>query len=108
MLGNLPMLAGTSILKATTLSGAMVWALAPVFLFHRARRASSVSFHLSFWTGLVLGLFFSLGWIPDAIAIGDGRYAQLLGVNLYGLALCTALFWAPVALSGWRDKAWNA
>ena len=32
LLGNLPMIAGTDILKATTVSGTMVMGLAPVFL----------------------------------------------------------------------------
>ncbi len=36
-----------------------------------------------------------LGWLPPALAIGDGRYAALLGVNFYGLLLCTGLFLLP-------------
>ena len=38
ILGNLPLFAGTAILKATTISGTMVMGLAPVFLFYRFTR----------------------------------------------------------------------
>jgi SSS family solute:Na+ symporter len=99
VLGNLPMFAGTDILKATTVSGTMVMGLAPVLVFFRWVQHSPASFHLSFWTGVVLGVLLAAGWVPQAVAIGDGKYALLLGVNLYGLLLCTALFWLPLWLA---------
>jgi len=92
VLGNLPMLAGTDILKATTISGTMVIGLAPVFLLHGLVRPTALGFHLSFWCSLLLGVGLTLNWIPASWAIGDGRYALLLGVNLYGLILCTAAY----------------
>jgi len=92
VLGNLPMLAGTDILKATTISGTMVIGLAPVFILHGLVRPTALGFHLSFWCGLLLGLALTIGWIPASWAIGDGRYALLLGTNLYGLLLCTAAY----------------
>ncbi|MCB1955809.1 MAG: hypothetical protein KDG55_09035 [Rhodocyclaceae bacterium] len=67
LLGNLPMLLGTDILKATTISGTMVIGLA-------------------------------VGQIPAAWAIGDGRYALLLGTNLYGLLICFTGFLLPLAV----------
>jgi solute:Na+ symporter, SSS family len=97
LLGNLPMIAGTDILKATTISGTMVIGLAPVFLLSGRVRHSPASFHLAFWTGIGLGLMEVLGWVPVSWAIGSGKYALLLGVNLYGLALCTAVFFLPLA-----------
>ncbi len=100
VLGNLPMLAGTDILKATTISGTMVMGLAPVFLLHGLVRPTALGFHLSFWCGLLLGVALTVGWIPDSWAIGDGRYALLLGTNLYGLLLCTAAY----LLSGLRRR----
>jgi SSS family solute:Na+ symporter len=96
LIGNLPMFAGTDILKATTVSGTMVMGLAPVFLFFRWVKHSPWSFHLSFWCGVVLGVLLATGAVPDAWAIGGGEYAKLLGANLYGLLLCTALFWLPL------------
>ena len=95
LLGNLPMLAGTDILKATTISGTMVIGLAPVFLLHGLVRPTGLGFHLSFWTGLALGVALTVGWIPASWAIGDGKYALLLGTNLYGLLLCTAGYLLP-------------
>ncbi|WP_010485476.1 sodium:solute symporter [Pseudomonas sp. S9] len=95
LLGNLPMLAGTDILKATTISGTMVIGLAPVFVLHGIVRPTRLGFHLSFWCGLLLGLELSIGWIPQSWAIGDGNYALLLGTNLYGLILCTLGYAVP-------------
>jgi len=98
ILGNLPMFAGTDILKATTISGTMVMGLAPVFLFYPFTQWSPWSFHLSFWSGMVLGLMLAMGQIPESWAIGDGKYASLLGVNAYGLLICTAGFFLPLIL----------
>ncbi len=97
ILGNLPLFAGASILQATTISGTMVMGLAPIFIFHFLPSVPRASFHLAFWTGLGLGILYTLGWIPTACAIGDGKYATLLGVNFYGLLLCTGLFLVPWA-----------
>lgn len=99
LLGNLPMLAGTDILKATTISGTMVIGLAPVFVLHGLVRPTRLGFHLSFWTGLGLGVALTLGAIPAAWAIGDGKYALLLGTNLYGLLLCCVGYLLPGLLA---------
>lgn len=98
LLGNLPMIAGTDILKATTISGTMVIGLAPIFLGSRWVGYSPLSFHLAFWTGIALGVLQALDLIPAAWAIGDGKYAILLGTNFYGLLLCSAGFFLPLAL----------
>jgi Na+/proline symporter len=97
LLGNLPMIAGTDILKATTVSGTMVMGLAPVFLLAPLVKYSPWSFHLAFWPGIVLGVLLAAGMIPTSWAIGDGKYALLLGVNFYGLLICIAGFLLPVA-----------
>ncbi|MCB1959731.1 MAG: hypothetical protein KDE68_04270 [Rhodocyclaceae bacterium] len=105
LLGNLPMIAGADILKATTLSGTMVIGLAPVFILSRWVGYSPAAFHLSFWTGMTLGVLLAAGAIPASWAIGSGKYGLLLGTNLYGLALCTAGFLLPLALGHRRDTA---
>lgn len=97
VLGNLPMIAGTEILKATTISGTMVMGLAPIFIFAPLTRYSPWSFHLAFWPGVALGVALALGAIPASWAIGTGKHALLLGTNLYGLALCCAGFLLPIA-----------
>ncbi|MGH8618471.1 MAG: hypothetical protein ACREUW_12340, partial [Burkholderiales bacterium] len=95
--GNLPMIAGTDILKATTISGTMVMGLAPVFLLAPLVTRSPWSFHLAFWPGIALGALLAAGLIPASWAIGSGKYALLLGTNLYGLLICCAGFLLPVA-----------
>lgn len=104
LLGNIPMFAGTDILAATTISGTMVMGLAPVFLFYGFTRWSPWSFHLSFWTGLLLGIAFALDIIPTIWAIGEGKYGILLGVNAWGLVLCTLGFFVPLLVSRGRNK----
>ncbi len=96
--GNLPMIAGTDILKATTLSGTMVMGLAPVFLLAPFVQYSPWSFHFAFWPGVLLGVLLAVGTIPAAWGIGTGKYALLLGTNVYGLAICFTGFLIPLAL----------
>ena len=105
ILGNLPMIAGTDILKATTVSGTMVMGLAPVFLLAPLVKYSPWSFHLAFWSGIAMGILFAAGLIPQSWAIGDGKYALLLGTNLYGLLICIAGFLLPVAWQRLRRPA---
>ena len=95
--GNIPMIAGTDILKATTISGTMVMGLAPIFLLSPLVRHSPWSFHLAFWPGVILGILLAVHAIPQSWAIGTGKYALLLGVNLYGLAICCIGFLLPLA-----------
>lgn len=104
VLGNLPMIAGTDILKATTISGTMVMGLAPVFLLAPLVRHSPWSFHLAFWPGVLFGIALAAGHIPDSWAIGNGKYAKLLGTNLYGLMICCAGFLLPVMWQRLRGR----
>ena len=99
VLGNLPLFTGARILQATTISGTMVMGLAPIFLLAFLREAPPLSFHLAFWAGVALGLLEALGLVPAALSIGDGRYASLLGVNVYGLIVCSTLFVVPALVA---------
>ncbi|MEQ8196121.1 MAG: hypothetical protein RIB59_16690 [Rhodospirillales bacterium] len=103
--GNLPLFGiylgdqiGPAIIAATTISGTMVMGLAPIFLLAFVPGAGAASFHLAFWPGLILGISVTLesalgiSIFPAWIDIGMGKYADDLGVNLYGLAVCTAGF----------------
>lgn len=99
ILGNLPMVVGTSILKATTISGTMVMGLAPIFILHGFVKPTKPGFHLSFWCGIILGVVYTLGWFSESLAIGNGKNALLLAVNFYGLILCTVGYIAPALLS---------
>jgi hypothetical protein len=97
--GNIPLVEGADILKATTLSGTMVLGLAPVFLLERLVGYSPASFHFSFWTGIAVGVLLTFGQWPDFLSIGTGAHADLLGANLYGLLLCSAGYLAPALLA---------
>lgn len=101
IVGNLPLIAGTEILRATTISGTMVMGLAPAFLLYRWVGWSPASFHLAFWPGLALGIGHATAVLPAWLRIGEGAYGMLLGANAWGLGLCTALFLAPLA---WRRR----
>jgi len=105
VLGNLPLLAvylgddmGPAIIAATTISGTMVMGLAPIFLLAFLPGAGRWSFHLAFWPGLAFGVFLTIEAavgvqiFPAWVDIGAGKYADDLGVNVYGLLLCTAGF----------------
>lgn len=104
VLGNVPLFFGARILQATTISGTMVMGLAPIFLLGFFLRAPRSSFHLAFWTGLAVGILEVLDLLPATASIGDGQYGTLLGANLWGLALVTALFLVPIVLHRARRR----
>ena len=102
LFGNLPLLSiylpeqiGPAVIAATTISGTMVMGLAPIFLLPLLiRTAGSLSFHLAFWPGLIIGslrVIESAGPItvfPNWLALGSGKYSLDLGLNVFGLLLC--------------------
>ena len=104
LLGNLPLLSfyidgvGPAVIAATTISGTAIMGLAPIFLLAWVRPAGTLSFHLALWPGVLIGLLLALQkladlpTIPDWVHLGSGPYAQTLGINVWGLALCTVLF----------------
>lgn len=104
LLGNIPLFTGAAILSATTISGTMVLGLAPVFLLGLFVEAPAISFHLAFWTGIAAGVLEVGGWVPPLLAIGDGKYAALLGVNVWGSVLAAALFLAPLLMARLRTR----
>ncbi len=115
--GNLPLLGvymgdavGPAIIAATTISGTMVMGLAPIFLLSFIPHAGRMSFHLAFWPGLALGILVTveaaLGVeiFPAWIDIGSGKYADDLGVNVWGLAICTGGYLAGAAIGFQRAR----
>ncbi|MBI4082243.1 MAG: sodium:solute symporter [Candidatus Lambdaproteobacteria bacterium] len=97
LLGSLPLLLSPEIISATTVSGTMVIGLAPVFLLWWLP-VPRISFHLSFWTGIGAGLVLVLGVLPQGWLLTDGKYADLLAINLYGTLACFALYLIPYGL----------
>ena len=96
VLGNIPLFFGAGILKATTISGTMVLGLGPIFILGLFFDAPALSFHLAFWTGIAVGLLELFGLVPQSLTIGSGKYATLLGVNVWGLAIATTLYLVPL------------
>lgn len=106
IVGNLPMIMGASIITATTISGTMIMGLGPIFLMHGVVKPTKIGFMLSFWIGMILGI-----WdVVDASSlsfmnIGAGKYANFLGVNLWGAIACWIAYIVPGLISAAQDKA---
>lgn len=91
IIGTIPVFLSPTILSATTISGTMVLGLAPVFLFWK-KDFPPLSFHLSIGAGLLMGIIYATGKVPDSWIWFDGTYAGLLAVNLIGTILSFSLF----------------
>ncbi|MES1925497.1 Na+/proline symporter [Salinisphaera sp. T31B1] len=114
--GNLPLLSlyidgvGPAVIAATTISGTAIMGLAPIFLLGWLRPAGTLSFHLALWPGVAIGVLLALQklagltTIPQWVALGDGPYAQTLGINIWGLALCSSLFVAGACVEALRAR----
>ncbi len=94
-LGTIPVFFGADILSASTISGTMVIGLAPVFLFWK-KPMPALSFHLSVWTGVAVGILLATGKTPASLIWFDGKYGDLLSLNLWGSVLCFSLFFLPI------------
>lgn len=95
VVGTIPIFFGADILSASTISGTMVIGLAPVFLFWN-RSMPKISFHLSVWTGVAVGILLASKKTPPSLLWFDGKYGDLLSLNLWGSVLCFALFFIPL------------
>lgn len=105
VIGNLPMIMGADIITATTISGTMIMGLGPIFLMHGVVKPTKVGFMLAFWIGMILGIWdtidaASLGFMN----IGEGKYANFLGVNLYGAILCWLGYIIPGLIAQAKEK----
>lgn len=94
IIGTLPVFMNPEILSATTVSGTMVLGLAPVFLFWNYKMPK-ISYHLSVGTGLVMGVLLAGGWVPESWIFFDGKYGDLLSINIIGTILSFVLFCLP-------------
>ena len=91
-IGNLPLFLGADILQATTISGTMVLGLAPPFLLWRWHKPAPLAFILSFAVGLATGITVAAGAWPASLGAGSGKYAGLLGANIFGLGASFAAY----------------
>ena len=99
---------GPAIIAATTISGTMVMGLAPIFLLSFLPGAGPASCHMAFWPGRLFGVLITvesaagLAIFPACIDMGGGKYADDLGVNVYGLLVCTGGYLVGALLFGRR------
>nr|WP_273446417.1 sodium:solute symporter [Neolewinella agarilytica] len=91
ILGTIPVFLNPAILSATTVSGAMVAGLAPVFCLWRIK-APPLSFWLSVGFGLFCGFMLVSGLWPEWLTVSSGKYADLLGVTLVEVVGCFSLY----------------
>lgn len=96
ILGLLPVFLNPEILTATTVSGTMVIGLAPVFVCWKWD-VPRYSFHLSVGMGLLTGIILLLG-CPDYLIFFEGKYGDLLSLNLLGSGACFLAFLLPKLL----------
>lgn len=103
VLGTIPVFFDASILSATTISGTMVIGLAPVFIFWKTK-VPKISFHLAVGFGILIGLMLATGLYPDSLKWFDGKYGDLLSLNLLGTIGCLILFFLPKLLTNGKAK----
>ena len=94
LLGTIPVFLDAEILSATTISGTMVIGLTPVFLFWNMK-VPKISFYLSVICGIVFGFILVFNWLPSTLIFTDGKYADLLWVNIYGILSCIVIYCVP-------------
>lgn len=94
VLGTIPIFLGADILSATTISGTMVIGLTPIFLFYKLP-APKISFYLSVCCGIIFGLLLVFNLIPQSWILTDGKYADLLWTNVWGIACCLTFYMIP-------------
>ncbi len=95
ILGTIPVFLNAEILSATTISGTMVIGLTPVFLCWKLP-APKLSFYLSVGAGLVFGFLLVFKAFPTALIFTEGKYADLLWVNVWGILTCFLLYFLPI------------
>lgn len=94
ILGTLPVFLNAEILSATTISGTMVIGLTPIFMFWKIK-VPKISFYLSVICGLVFGFILVFEWFPKALIFTEGKYANLLWVNIWGILSCIIIYMIP-------------
>ncbi|WP_432411825.1 sodium:solute symporter family transporter [Rasiella sp. SM2506] len=94
VLGTIPVFLDAEILSATTISGTMVIGLTPVFMFWN-KKVPPISFYLSVLCGILFGFLLVFNAFPEALIFTNGKYADLLWVNVWGILSCIILYVVP-------------
>lgn len=93
--GTVPIFFNPEILSATTVSGTMVIGLTPVFIFWWIK-VPRIGFYLSLGAGILVGVLLVFDAVPDQILFTTGPYNKLLWMNVFGVLLCTFLYFLPL------------
>jgi Na+/proline symporter len=101
ILGTIPIFFKPEILSATTISGTMVIGLAPIFLFWN-KSMPKFSFYAPVIFGLLMGFIVVFELVPKSWIFTQGKYNDLLGVNLWGSLVCFILFFIPLLNKSWK------
>ena len=94
IVGTIPIFLNAEILSATTISGTMVIGLTPVFLFWNMK-VPKISFYLSVVCGIFFGLLLVFELLPKSLIFTEGKYADLLWVNIWGIFSCIIVYFIP-------------
>ncbi len=94
IIGTIPVFLNPEILSATTISGTMVMGLAPIFLCWKLK-APPLSFYLSVGFGIFVGIILTIGYFPTSLQFSEGKYADLLWANFWGIIACFILYFIP-------------
>lgn len=97
VLGTIPVFLNAEILSATTISGTMVIGLAPIFLFWK-KEVPKAAFVIVVGIGILFGSCLAMGCWPEKLIFFDGKYGDLLSVNLLGTIACFATFFISAAI----------
>ena len=108
IVGNLPMISGAPIIKATTISGTMIMGLGPIFILHGRKgiKPTVTGFMLAFWIGMILGVWDVIN--AESLSfmnIGPGKYANFLGVNFWGALICWIGYIVPGVIAAAKEKS---
>lgn len=95
ILGTIPVFLNAEILSATTISGTMVIGLTPIFIFWKLP-APKISFYLSVACGLIFGFLLVFEVFPKQFIFTEGKYAELLWINIWGVLSCIILYITPI------------
>jgi len=104
ILGTIPIFLGAEILSATTVSGTMVIGLTPIFVFWK-KKAPKRSYFLSVGTGMAFGIMFAAGAWPDSWVWFEGKYGDLLSVNIVAVLVSLLGYWGG-AVKGNQKISW--
>ncbi len=93
--GTIPIFFNPEILSATTISGTMVMGLAPIFVCWNLD-APKISYFASVILGMLFGFWLVFYPVPAFMHLSDGKYADLLSINLFGTIACFIVFLLPI------------